>query len=434
VRLSAACRQLAAGVAALLATGGGSGCVDGGASTAQPAAGADISGETRSETRAEDADADGSGETRSETSSNHVRSEARDGEERDGDAGTWDASKLPSLPLAVEGRFVVDAAGNRVRLFSVNWNGAHEEGFVPTGLDMQPLQAIAVRIRDLGFNSVRLTWSNEMVESNPVVAPERVEANPDLAGLHAMDVFDAAVGALADAGLLVILNNHMSNAGWCCSLDDGNSLWYNDDYPESAWIEDWVFLAERYGGTPAVIGADLRNEPRLPAVWSDAFGAQVDWPSAAERCGNAVLAIKPDWLIFVEGVSFASDLSGVANRPIELFVPGRLVYSAHDYPWFHETERTPEELQADLLDSWAYLMAGSADAPPAPVWVGEFGTCNTCLAEPWFDAFLGFVEEMEIDTGWWLLYGDGSWGLLDPATNQLWNPDLLERLRQSAGL
>ena len=54
-----------------------------------------------------------------------------------------------------------------------------------------------------------------------------VAANPDLKGKTSMEVFDATVQALADAGVMIILNNHISTAEWCCSSTDGNGLWHN---------------------------------------------------------------------------------------------------------------------------------------------------------------------------------------------------------------
>ena len=54
----------------------------------------------------------------------------------------------------------------------------------------------------------------------------------------------------------------MSEAGWCCSLEDGNGLWYTDKYPEEMFFEHWAAMAERYAANPMVIGADLRNEVR----------------------------------------------------------------------------------------------------------------------------------------------------------------------------
>src|SRR5579871_2467233 len=67
---------------------------------------------------------------------------------------------LPALPLATSSRWIVDATGARFKLVSVNWYGAESADFVVGGLDRAPVAAIAARIRALGFNSVRLPWSN----------------------------------------------------------------------------------------------------------------------------------------------------------------------------------------------------------------------------------------------------------------------------------
>jgi len=49
--------------------------------------------------------------------------------------------------------------------------------------------------------------------------------------MTAMEVFDATIKALTDANQMIILNNHISDAGWCCSPNDGNGLWHNPNYP-----------------------------------------------------------------------------------------------------------------------------------------------------------------------------------------------------------
>ena len=66
-----------------------------------------------------------------------------------------------------------------------------------------------------------------------------------------------------------------------------------------------------------------------------------DWRAAAERCANTLLSVNADLLMFVEGLNYASDLTGVAKYPIQLTVPNRVVYEAHDYSWFHV--RLPED-------------------------------------------------------------------------------------------
>ena len=62
------------------------------------------------------------------------------------------------------------------------------------------------------------------------MAEDAVIANPQLYGLTAMDVFDKTVESLTKAGVAVILNNHISDAMWCCWEYDSNGLWHNQNY------------------------------------------------------------------------------------------------------------------------------------------------------------------------------------------------------------
>jgi endoglucanase len=120
-------------------------------------------------------------------------------------------------PLHTKGYQIVDAAGQPVQLLSVNWYGFDEKEFVVGGLDRAPLAAIVSEIQQMGFNSVRLPWSNETLEQNPAVRDAALAANPDLRGKHSMELMDIVIQALTSAHLMVILDDHTSNADWCCN-------------------------------------------------------------------------------------------------------------------------------------------------------------------------------------------------------------------------
>lgn len=327
---------------------------------------------------------------------------------------------LPRLPLRTEGRWIVDAAGERFKLAGVNWYGAEEEDFVVAGLDQRPLADIAALIRELGFNSVRLPWSNELVRKNPIVASSAVRANPTLRNKRALDVLDAVIAALAHEGLVVILDNHVSRATWVHSPKDGQGLWWTDEVSEDAWVADWTKLARRYAGQPAVVGADLRNEPhaierpdgtRLVPTWGG-DDPTLDWHRAAQRCGNAVLEANPDLLIVVEGLNYGADLRGPWSRPLVFDVPQRLVWSVHDYSWFHGKDVTYASLAETLGKRWGYLLA-EGKPYTAPVWVGEFGTkhdrpesvYDTTGEGAWFQAFRRYLYGGDIDWCYWALNG-----------------------------
>jgi endoglucanase len=348
-----------------------------------------------------------------------------------GGGNTSPGHPLPPLPLHSEGRWILDSKGQRFKIVAANWYGAEEMDYVPAGLEIADVRDIARRIRDLGFNSVRLPWSNEMVALNPTIAGKVVSANPQLNGKSALEVFDAVIDALAYEGLVVILDNHVSDADWCCSDKDQNGLWYTSKYPEDVWLAHWRALAKRYAGQPAVVAADLRNEPRpvleaecqsctscpcatcacVTPVWGGGDPA-TDWHAAATRGGNAVHQENPSLLIVVEGLNYASDVGGPYTLPITLTVPNRVVYSAHDYAWFHQGISTYGEFKTELGNKWGYILA-QGKAYTAPVLLGEFGTCNTaatCVTDAtgqgfWFSAIRTYLSEADIDWAYWPLNG-----------------------------
>ena len=352
-----------------------------------------------------------------------------------------------TFPLHTQGQWIVDSNGVRIHLNAFNWYGAEGEDYVVEGLEAQPLATIVSTIKGLGFNAVRLPWSNQMAESNPVVGNYALAANASLEGENALTIFDAVVNALTGAGIMVILDNHMSNAGWCCSTTDNNALWYNAQYPESSWIANWQMMAARYQSNPMVIGVDLRNEPRSPATWGG--NAADDWHAASERGGNAVLAVNPNLLIFVEGVNYAGDLSGVAGLPVQLDVANQLVYEAHDYGYWYSSGFTSySNYLSTITPKWGYMVTG---VNPQPLWIGEFGTCNTastCVSSVnaanlgyWFQAMTSFVEQYGIDWSYWAINGTtetGSgggfgtvetYGVLDTSWNAVSLPVLASRLQ-----
>lgn len=344
-------------------------------------------------------------------------------------------------PLHTDGYRIVDAAGHAVRLTSVNWYGFDEKEYVVGGLDHAPLETIIAQIKKIGVNSVRLPWANETLEHNPLVADYAVAANPQFKGKHAMAVMDAVVAALARAHILVILDNHMSNADWCCSETDGNRLWYNHEYTEANWLADWRAIAHRYRKQPWVIGADLRNELRSGAAWGGS-DPKLDWHAAAERGGKAVLEANPRLLIMVESPDYSTNFTGFDKLPVTLPVAHRLVYSPHAYYAEGQNLSNFDELKQAYEARATFLLHTE---PATPVWVGEFGACQTldCGADSdWLKMFVRLLKENPlISWSYWPLNGTQSsgtgrkydavesYGLLSTDYRHIAAPKVVELLR-----
>lgn len=314
-------------------------------------------------------------------------------------------------PLHTAGHRIVDANGHPVRLTSVNWYGFDQKEFVAGGLDRAPLAKIIHQIRLIGVNSVRLPWSNETLEHNPLVPDYAIAANPQFKGMHAMEVMDAVIDALAQAHIMVILDNHVSRADWCCSETDGNGLWYNADYPETAWLADWQTIARRYHGQRWVIAADLRNELRSGAAWGGS-NAKLDWHAAAERGGKSVLAANPRLLVMVESPEYSTNFTGFDKLPVQLPVAHRLVYSPHAYYDPNHPFSSYEELRQAYEARVGFLLHSG---PEVPVWMGEFGTCQQLDCGPnsdWFRLLVQLLQKNDLlSWSYWALNGTQSSGV-----------------------
>jgi endoglucanase len=343
-------------------------------------------------------------------------------------------------PLHTEGYRIFDSAKHPVRLTSVNWYGFDQKEYVAGGLDHAPLAEIIRQIQQIGVNSVRIPWANETLEHNPFPPAYSISANPQFKNMRAMEIMDAVIAALASAHIMVILDNHVSRADWCCSETDGNGLWYNTDYPEDHWLADWKAIARRYRNQPWVIGADLRNELRSGATWGGS-DPKLDWHAAAERGGNAVLSANPRLLIMVEGPEYSTNLSGFDKLPVHLPVPDRLVYSPHAYHDQKHPFANLDEMKQGYEARVGYLFHAQ---PAVPLWVGEFGTCQNldCGANSdWFRLFIRLLQQDDrLSWSYWPLNGTQSsgmtrkydnvetYGLLSPDYKSIAAPQIVELL------
>ncbi|MGB0435755.1 MAG: cellulase family glycosylhydrolase, partial [Mycobacterium sp.] len=295
------------------------------------------------------------------------------------------------------GNQIVDSAGNPVQIAGVNWFGLESDIYSPHGLWTRSYQDMMDQMVDLDFNTIRLPYSSQMLHTT--AAPSGIDffQNPELVGLSSLEVMDEIVRYAGEVGLRVILDHHRSGAGAGASE---NGLWYDSQYTEAEWVNDWQMLAQRYGNDPTVIGADLHNEPHN-GTWGG--GGVNDWAAAAERAGNAILEVNSNWLIFVEGVAeyqgenywWGGNLMGVADRPIVLDVPNRVVYSPHDYPnsvwpqpWFQSAD-FGEHLPAKFEQMWGYIYEQNI----APIYLGEFGTNLTDPKDViWYEAITSYLS------------------------------------------
>ncbi|MEW5858446.1 MAG: cellulase family glycosylhydrolase [Cyanobacteriota bacterium] len=292
-----------------------------------------------------------------------------------------DATSTINPPLSTRDSQIVDSKNQPVLLRGVNWFGIESEIHAPHGLWKRDYKDMLAQIKSLGYNAIRLPYSVQSLRSDKVSGIDfSLGSNKDLEGKTPLEVMDRIVQEAEQQGILILLDSHR--------LNDQRipELWYGDGFTEADWIDTWKMLATRYKNQLNVIGADLKNEPHGQASWGT-NNPETDWRLAAERAGNAILAINPNWLIVVEGVEKnvpgqklsghwqGGNLEGVKRDPVRLSVANKLVYSPHEYgpgvydqPWFSDPT-FPKNLYYRWETGFHYI----ATQKIAPILIGEFG-------------------------------------------------------------
>ncbi|MDJ0732821.1 MAG: cellulase family glycosylhydrolase [Nostocaceae cyanobacterium] len=325
------------------------------------------------------------------------------------------------LPLSTRGAKIVDAKGKTFLLKGVNWFGMETETYAPHGLWKRDYKQMLAQIKILGYNFIRLPFSVKGLRSTDISGVDfSIGNNKDLEGKTSLEVMDLIIQEAERQGLLILLD--------CHRLNDQRipELWYGDGFTEADWIDTWKMLAQRYKNQANVIGADLKNEPHGKASWGTG-DLTTDWRLAAERAGNAILTINPNWLIVVEGVENnvpgqklqhhwqGGNLEGVKRFPVRLLRRNKLVYSPHEYgpgvynqPYFQD-----KNFPKNLINRWQIGFNYIASQNIAPILIGEFGgrQVDTNSQEGiWQNKLVKYIQKQKLSFAYW------SWNPNSPDT------------------
>lgn len=316
------------------------------------------------------------------------------------------------LPLSTQNANIIDANRRPTLLQGVNWFGMETELNVPHGLWLRDYKDMLRQIKQLGYNFIRLPFALQTLRSTSIRGVDfAIGSNADLQGKTPLEVMDLIVEEADRQGLMILLDNHQ------ITYSEIPELWYGEGFTEEDWINTWTMLADRYRNHRNVIGADLKNEPHGRASWGTGDRA-TDWRLAAERAGNAILNVNPNWLIVVEGVEnnvlgqqlaihwMGGNLEGVRRFPVRLNRPGKLVYSPHEYgpgvfpqPWFSDPS-----FPRNLLQRWETGFFYIARDRIAPILIGEFGgrQVDEQSAEGrWQRKLVDFIRQNRLSFAYW---------------------------------
>ena len=184
---------------------------------------------------------------------------------------------------------------------------------------------------------------------------------------------------------------------------------------------------------------------------SKLWKASSDWAAAATACANAILAVNPHLLMFIEGTQlypqiskghtnhadsywWGSILKGEAADPITLATPAfnqQIVYSPHEWgPWKYRSQQfylhpTYKSLDALFNSQWAFILH---QKNPHPIWLGEFNTCNDqtkCVYNKhagsqgwWFQLLVNYLS-LNPEIGWAYYPFNGTNSLDEKSNNSI---------------
>ncbi|KAF5741116.1 hypothetical protein HS088_TW10G00111 [Tripterygium wilfordii] len=360
---------------------------------------------------------------------------------------------VTALPLSTNSRWIVDDSGQRVKLACVNWV-SHLEVMVAEGLSKQPVDVISNQIVSMGFNCVRLTWplflvTNDTLGSMTVrqsfqnlgltesIAGVKAN-NPSFIDLSLIQAYQAVVSSLGENNVMVILDNHISKPGWCCSNNDGNGFFGDQYFKPELWINGLTRMATMFNGVSNVVGMSLRNELR---------GSKQDvndWYRYMQRGAEAVHSANPDVLVILSGLNYDKDLSFIRNRPVNLTFTGKLVFEMH---WYGFTDGkawetgNPNQVCGRVADNMMRL-SGFLVQQGWPLFVSEFGLDQRGINvndNRYINCFLGVAAELDLDWALWTLVGsyylrqgvfglDESYGILSWNWCETRNSSFLQRI------
>ncbi|GBH32190.1 cellulase family glycosylhydrolase [Sphingobium xenophagum] len=214
----------------------------------------------------------------------------------------------------------------------------------------------------------------------------------------------------------------------------GGNVVGGDKVPTAVFADFWQKMAVAIGGSPALLGYDLMNEPH------DMNGG-TSWKASAQAAVDAIRGVDMNAKIYVEGTGWASARHWtVSNNDLLINDPAnKIVYEAHIYfdndgagiyDQSYDGEKAYATMGADRVKNFTdWLTRNGVEG-----FIGEFAVPGN---DPrWLtvlDNFLSSLNELGIDAAYW---GAGPWfgnyplGLRDGAGNDRPQLDVLEKFLQ----
>ncbi|XP_019160450.1 PREDICTED: uncharacterized protein LOC109157019 [Ipomoea nil] len=333
------------------------------------------------------------------------------------------ASLSHSQPLSRSSRWIIDEeSGERVKLACANWPG-HLKPMLPEGLDKRPLSEIASHVANMGFNCVRMTWATYMFtrHANMTVAQSfgdlglndsiagLTQHNPNLLSLNLVDAHKAVIEEVGRHGIMMVLDNQVSQPMWCCANEDGNGFFGDKYFDPKEWLQGLATVASLYKDTPMVVGISLRNELRGP------LQDEGVWYKNIEKGARTVHRANPKLLVIISGLDYDLDFRFLKKKPLGLhMMRKKLVYETHRYAF---TEGQSKMWKAGPLNKVCYNITQEMEEKEgfllrgkdaAPLFVSEFGIDQSEMSEAdnlHLPCILAYLADKDLDWAVWALQG-----------------------------
>ncbi|KAF4998714.1 hypothetical protein FGRMN_3040 [Fusarium graminum] len=240
------------------------------------------------------------------------------------------AAAWPNGPFKTSGRWIVNANDEKVSLAGANWPG-HGEVMIPEGLQYQSIEGVLSDIKSIGMNAIRLTYATELVdqiydndgkdidlktafeeglgkENGTIILEKVLKNNPSFtAETTRLEVYDAIAAECLRQEIYINLDNHISEAKWCCGGDDANTWWGDTQFDTDKWVRGGAYMAAHSKNWPAKVSQSLRNEPREPTNNQELKDKSYNWSDLYKymrQGADAVHKADPEAVIVISGMNY----------------------------------------------------------------------------------------------------------------------------------
>ncbi|CAA7051585.1 unnamed protein product [Microthlaspi erraticum] len=237
---------------------------------------------------------------------------------------------------------------------------------------------------------------------------------------------------------MVILDNHLTKPGWCCSNNDLDAFFGYPQFDALVWVKGLSKMATLFRNATNVVGMSLRNEPRGSRDYDLWFRFM---PQGAE----AVHAANPNVLVILSGIDFDTNLSFLRDRFFNVSFTEKLVFELHWYSFSdgggawenHNSNDFCAKITEKVTHNGGFLIGRGF-----PLILSEFGTEERGVdvnGNRYMNCLVAWAAENDLDWAVWELTGGyylrtgqsdmaETYGVLDSNCKDVRNASFLQKL------